>query len=101
MLTTVTCADRYTRAVTAIVIAFALTLAVGCARQSDLVIGDIPDSDLASMVDSDAARQLLAELLARRSGGARSTAGTAPDTRLAGAGEPVEISRLPDQARLR
>jgi len=104
MLTTVTCADRYTRAVTAIVIAFALTLAVGCARQSDLVIGDTPDSDLASMVDSDAARQLLAELLARRSGGARSTAGTTPDTRLAnlaGAGEPVEISRLPDQARLR
>ena len=33
MLTTVTCADRYTRAVTAIVIALALTLAVGCARQ--------------------------------------------------------------------
>src|SRR5207245_398231 len=104
MLTTMTCADRYTRAVTGIVLALALTLAVGCARQSDLVIGDTPDSDLAGMVDSDAARQLLAELLARRSSGARLAAGTTPVIRLARLGvegEPVEISRLPDQARLR
>jgi len=41
-------------------------LAAGCARHSDLVIGDTPDSDLARMVDSDAARQMLTELLARR-----------------------------------
>src|SRR6266478_4455311 len=104
MLTTVTCADRYTRAVTAIVIAFALTLALGCARHSDLVIGDTPDSDLASMVDSDAARQMLAELLARRSVGARLAGGAMADTRLArldGEGEPMETSRIPDQARLR
>src|SRR5438132_12985717 len=102
MLSTVVSAYRVRLAATAI--ALAVVLALGCARHSDLVIGDTPDSDLAGMVDSDAARQLLAELLARRSAGARSTAGTTPDTRLAhlaGAGEPMEISRLPDQARLR
>jgi len=100
----VTSVHRDTRAVTGIAIALAATLALGCARHSDLVIGDTPDSDLASMVDSDAARQMLAELLARRSVGARLAAGAMADTRLArldGEGEPMETSRIPDQARLR
>jgi len=102
MLTTVVSAYRVRRAATAI--ALAVMLAPGCARHSDLVIGDTPDSDLARMVDSDAARQMLAELLARRSGGARLAAGTTPDTllaRLGVEGESIEISRVPGQARLR
>jgi hypothetical protein len=102
MLSTVVSAYRVRLAATAI--ALAVMLALGCARHSDLVIGDTPDSDLAGMVDSDAARQLLAELLARRSSHARLAAGTTPDTRLARLGvegESVQISRLPDQARLR
>jgi len=47
---------------------------------------------------------MLAELLARRSVGARLAAGAMADTRLArldGEGEPMETSRIPDQARLR
>ena len=102
MLSTVVSAYRVRLAATAI--ALAVVLALGCARHSDLVIGDTPDSDLAGMVDSDAARQMLAELLARRSSGARLAAGTTPVTRLARLGvegESVQISRLPDQARLR
>ena len=86
------------------VLALALALAAGCARQSDLALGNLPDSDLAALVDSDAARQLLAELLTRRSSGSRSAAEGMTDTRLAhfaAAGEPVDIPRLPDQARLR
>jgi hypothetical protein len=74
-------------------LALALALAAGCARQSDLALGNLPDSDLAALVDSDAARQLLAELLTRRSSGSRS-AEAMTDTRrrnFAGAGEPVDI----------
>jgi hypothetical protein len=36
---------------TVLALALAVTLAAGCARQSDLALGDIPDSDLASLVD--------------------------------------------------
>lgn len=93
-----------TRALTVLAVALAVTLALGCARQSDLALGDIPDSDLASLVDSDAARQLLAEMLTRRSSGARS-AEAMTDTRLAhfaAAGQPIDgVPRFPDQARLR
>src|SRR5262245_7516074 len=91
-------------ALTALALALAVTLAAGCARQSDLALGDVPDSDLAGLVDSDAARQMLAELVARRASRARSAAEAMPDTRLAhfaGAAEPIDISRIPDQARLR
>lgn len=95
-----------TRALTPLALALALaaTLAAGCARQSDLALGNLPDSDLAALVDSDPARQLLAELLTRRSSGSRSATEGMTDTRLANfaaAGEPVDIPRLPDQARLR
>ena len=95
-----------TRALTALALALALavTLTAGCARQSDLALGNLPDSDLAALVDSDAARHLLAELLTRRSSGSRSATEGMTDTRLANlaaAGEPVDIPRLPDQARLR
>jgi hypothetical protein len=104
MLPTVTAAYRTTQVVTALAIALTFTLVLGCARQSDLVIGEQPDSDLAALVDSDAARQLLAELLARRSADIRFAAGATPDSRLAhlgDAGEAVDLTRLPDQARLR
>jgi hypothetical protein len=91
-------------ALTALALALAVTLAAGCARQSNLALGDVPDSDLAGLVDSDAARQMLVELLARRASSARSATEAMPDTRLAhlaGAGEPMDIPRIPDQARLR
>jgi hypothetical protein len=74
-------AYRATQAVTARAIVLVVTLALGCARQSDLVIGDQPDSDLASLVDSDAARQMLGHLLARRAGPMRLAAGAPSDTR--------------------
>jgi hypothetical protein len=102
MIMTGTSASRYTRSVTAIALALAVTLALGCARRTDLAINDSPDAELAGMVDGDAARQMLAEILARRSSSAR-LAGGAPNTRFAnlGAGEPLDIPRIPDQARLR
>ena len=102
MIMTGTSASRYTRSVTAIALALAVTLALGCARRTDLAINDSPDAELAGMVDGDAARQMLAEILARRSSGAR-LAGGAPNARFAnlGAGEPLDIPRIPDQARLR
>jgi hypothetical protein len=92
-----------TRALTVLAVVLAVALAVGCAHRSDLALGDIPDSDLAGLVDSDAARQLLAEILTRRSSGARS-AEAMTDTRLAhftAAAQPLDVPRLPAQARLR
>ena len=92
-----------TRVLTLLALALTVTLAAGCARQRALALGDIPDSDLAGLVDSDAARQLLAEVLTRRSSGARSAEATI-DTRLAHfavAGEPLDVPRIPGQARLR
>lgn len=91
-----------TRPLTVLALALAVTLAAGCARRSDLALGDNPDSDLAGLVDSDAARQLLVEILTRRSSVARS-AEAMTDTRLAhfAAGQPIDVPRLPDQAGLR
>jgi len=51
--------------------AFVAILGVGCARPIDLVNSGSPDSERAALVDSDAARRLLAGLLARRSADAR------------------------------
>jgi hypothetical protein len=91
------------------VVALAATLTLGCARPIDLVNRDSPDSELAALVDSDAARRLLADVLARRSADARrpAAAGSAHLTALAssepqlgGAGVGVDV-RLPDQAFLK
>src|SRR5215470_19849245 len=48
------------------VLALAATLTFGCARPIDLANSGSPDSELAALVDSDAARRLLADVLARR-----------------------------------
>jgi len=87
--------------------ALALTLTLGCARPIDLVNSDSPDSELAALVDSDMARRLLADILARRSADARfpAAAGSARLTDLASSepqlgGAGVDV-RLPDQAFLK
>jgi len=103
-LTRLTARARCPRAVGTIAIALVTALALGCALHGDVVIGDSPDSDLMTMVDSDDARRLLAELLARRAGGLRLAAGATSDARLASLGvvsESLNVARLPDQARLR
>ena len=89
------------------VVALAATLTLGCARPIDLVNHDSPDSELAALVDSDAARRLLADVLARRSADARlaAAAGAAHLTELASSepqlgGVGVDV-RLPDQALLK
>lgn len=78
----------------------AALLALGCARPLELVHGDRPDSELAALVDSDAARRLLADLLARRSRDPR-LAALAPSSHHIGVGEGGYPGRLLDQARLR
>lgn len=82
----------------AAILAVAVLLALGCAGPSrlELTPGDLDGHNLATLVDSEPARHLLVELLARRS----------PDQRLAalapGALDPIsDPARLPDQARLR
>ena len=89
-------------------LAFVAILAFGCARPIDLVNSDSPDSELAALVDSDAARRLLADLRARRSADARAPGAAASahltdlassDPQLEGVTEPAV--RLPDQAFLK
>ena len=88
-------------------LALAATLALGCARPIDLVNSDAPDSELAALVDSDAARRLLADVLARRSADARLPAASerprltdlaSSEPQTGGAGESAQ---LPDQAFLK
>ena len=92
--------------VRAAMLAFVAILVFGCARPIDLPIdlmnSDSPDSELAALVDSDAARRLLADLLARRSADARAPGAAASahltdlasgDPQLEGVTEPV--GRLP------
>jgi hypothetical protein len=85
----------------------AALLTFGCARPIDLANSNSPDSELAALVDSDAARRLLADLLARRSADARLNAigGSSrlaelvsSEPQLAGA---TLDTRLPDQALLK
>lgn len=98
--------------VRAAMLAFVAILVFGCARPIDLPIdlmnSDSPDSELAALVDSDAARRLLADLLARRSADARAPGAAASshltdlassDPQLEGVTEPA--ARLPDQAFLK
>jgi len=80
----------------------ATTLALGCARLLDGVNTDQTASELAGQVDSDAARRLLAEILARHSPDPR-IAAAAADPRVDGVvegGDP-QTSPLLDQAQLR
>src|SRR5439155_14994685 len=77
----------------------ATTLALGCARLLDGVNTDQTASELAGQMDSDAARRLIAEILARHSPDAR-IAAEAADPRVDGlveGGDPQK-SRLLDQA---
>jgi hypothetical protein len=86
------------------VLVFAAALTFGCARPIDLVNSDWPDSELAALVDSDEARRLLADLLARRWADARLRTGTAsPRLTDVASGEPDlarggnDGVRLPEQ----
>jgi hypothetical protein len=94
--------------VRAAMLAFVAILVFGCARPIDLMTSNSPDSELAALVDSDSARRLLADLLARRSADARAPGAAASshltdlassDPQLEGVIEPAV--RLPDQAFLK
>jgi hypothetical protein len=89
------------------VLALATILTLGCARPIHLANSDSPDSELAALVDSDAARQLLGDLLARRradamlpvaAGSALPTSVAFRETRVGDAGDDL---RLPDQTFLK
>ena len=88
-------------------LALAATLTFGCARPIDLVNRDSPDSELAALVDSDAARRLLADLLVRRLADARPPAASESShlADLASSepelGRAADTVRLPDQAALK
>src|SRR5712691_580277 len=77
-------------------------LALGCAGQLERLRVDRPDAELATLVDSDAAGQLLADLLARRSRDQRlaSVEPGPPLTDVVEERDP-DANRLRDQARLR
>src|SRR5262249_26393777 len=86
------------------VLALAATLALGCARPIDLIHSDSPDSELAALVDSDAARRLLVDVLARRSADARlpAASGSSRLTDLVATQPQVrDAGQLPDQAFLK
>jgi len=80
----------------------AAMLALGCASQLERLRVDRPDAELATLVDSDAAGRLLADLLARRSRDQR-LASVEPDPHRADVVEErdPEANRLLDQKRLR
>ena len=77
-------------------------LALGCAGQLERLRVDRADAELATLVDSDAAGQLLADLLARRSRDQRlaSVEPGPPLTDVVEERDP-DANRLRDQARLR
>jgi hypothetical protein len=78
----------------------AATLTLGCARLLATVNADQTESELAGLVDSDAARRLLADILARHPRDPR-LAAAAPTPRAAGVveGGDREASRILDQAQ--
>jgi len=85
-------------------VALAATLAFGCARPIDLIHTDSPDSELVALVDSDAARRLLGDVLARRSADARLPAASGSSRLTDLVATPPEAGdndQLPDQAFLK
>jgi hypothetical protein len=98
---------RHSWTVASAALALAATLALGCARPIDLINSDSPDSELAALVDSDAARRLLADVLTRRSADARLQA-AAGSTGLTGLASTPQLGgsdddgvQLPDQPFLK
>jgi len=89
--------DPWLAAGAALTLATSLTL--GCARPIDLASSGSPDSELAALVDSDAARRLLADVLARRMAEASLPVALASSDPQVG-GERDDV-RLPDQAVLK
>jgi len=94
-----------TRSKTALLAILAL-LALGCAGRAHLIRDDLTAKDLEALVDSDSARGLLADLLARRSVDARLTAlapGVAPPdvVQKSDTSGDADQATLPDQPRLR
>ena len=86
------------------VVAVVATLALGCARPIDLIHTDSPDSELVALVDSDAARRLLVDVLARRSADARLPAASRSSRvtdLVATPPEAGDTDQLPDQALLK
>jgi len=90
-----------------VLLAIVALLALGCAGRAHLIRDDLTTKELKALVDSDSARGLLADLLARRSGDRRLTALApplaAPDV-LAESGTTSENADLPalrEQTRLR
>src|SRR5512145_1797305 len=79
-----------------------LMLTLGCTRPMDLTVGERPESELAPLVDSDAARRLLSDLLAGHTLDVRVSA-LSPRSHVIGAadGWAPQARRLPDQAQLR
>jgi hypothetical protein len=85
-----------------LIVLAAAMLALGCAGQLERLRVDRADAELATLVDSDAAGQLLADLLARRSRDQR-LASVEPGPHLTDVVEErdPEADRLRDQERLR
>src|SRR6266705_3226995 len=84
-----------------IVLAAAL-LVLGCAGQLERLRVDRADAELAALVDSDAAGQLLADLLARRSHDQRlASVESGPHSTDVVEGRDPKADRLLDQERLR
>lgn len=77
----------------------AVVLALGCARPVDLSTPGRPESELATLVDSEPARRLLADLLAHYDLDPRLAA--LPAAQNGSDDHEPRARRLPDQARLR
>jgi hypothetical protein len=86
-----------------LLLALAALLALGCGGRTYLLRHDLPAAELGALVDSDPARDLLADLLARRSSDPRLTAlASRPDVvQEIGTGIETDVSVVRDQARLR
>src|SRR5262249_16196357 len=77
-----------------------VVLTLGCARPIDLSTPGRPESELATLVDSEPARRLLADLLAHYDLDPRLPALSGVPNR-AGAADDTHARRLPDQAQLK
>jgi hypothetical protein len=90
----------------ATLVAVAALLALGCAGRAELIRGELTTNDLDALVDSDPARRLLTDLLARRPLDPHLEATAlsllpADVVWAAGTNAVTDLHRPPDQARLR